>query len=88
MKVTSENSYHLDVWKDFEKGPFVPRIVRDEIAIEKNRKSIWLIKTKRKYDMYWNAKNIIKFALEHDAYYKVFHCKTIYQMWDTLEVTH
>lgn len=76
-----------DIWEAVENGPYIPTTVinnKEEIKI----KNSWTDEDKRKVLFDKKAKNILQSALGMDEFFRISHCKTAKEIWDTLEVTH
>ncbi|XP_073225631.1 uncharacterized protein [Cicer arietinum] len=76
-----------DIWDAVENGPHIPTTIinnKGEIKI----KNSWTDDDKRKVLFDKKAKNMLQSALEMDEFFRISHCKTAKEIWDTLEVTH
>ncbi|RZC25285.1 hypothetical protein D0Y65_004113 [Glycine soja] len=62
-------------------------MVAGNTTIEKPREE-WSEDERRLVQYNLKAKNIITFALGIDEYFRVSNCKSVKDMWDTLQVTH
>ena len=75
------------VWVAIVNGPFVPKMLVDNVYVDKP----WCDWTgdeskKAQYDSV--AKNIITSSLNLDEFFRVSQCTSSKEMWDILEVTH
>ncbi|XP_068464078.1 uncharacterized protein [Phaseolus vulgaris] len=86
MKIFGE-SIDTEIWDAIINGPFVPKLEKDDVFIEKSW-SQWtkLENKKAQYDCI--AKNIINSALNSDEFFRISQCAFVKEMWDILEVTH
>jgi len=77
----------LNIWEAIEIGPYVPTMVVGNTTTEKPREN-WSEEDRRREEYNLKAKNIITSALGMDEYFRVSNCKSVKDMWDTLQVTH
>ncbi|XP_068477164.1 uncharacterized protein [Phaseolus vulgaris] len=70
-----------------ENGPFIPKVKRDDILIDKPSCE-WTEAESKKAKFDWIAKNIITSALSCDEFFRASQCTSAKEMWDILEVTH
>jgi len=86
MKIFVE-SIDRGIWDAIINFPFVPKLEKDDIFIEKPWSQWTKIENKKaQYDCI--AKNIITFALNSDEFFRVSQFASAKEMWDILEVTH
>ncbi|XP_073219589.1 uncharacterized protein [Cicer arietinum] len=76
-----------DIWDAVENGPYVPKTVIDNKE-ETKIKASWTNDDKKKVLFDKKAKNMLQSALKMDEFFRVSHCKTTKEIYDTLEVTH
>ncbi|XP_068487075.1 uncharacterized protein [Phaseolus vulgaris] len=86
MKICVE-SLDKGIWDAFENGPIIPKLENDGSSIEKPW-SQWTDAENKKAKFDCIAKNIITSALNSDEFFRISHCASAKEMWDTLKVTH
>jgi len=86
MQIFIEAIY-LNIWEAIEIGPYIPTMVAGNTTIEKLREE-WSEKEKKLVQYNLKDKNIITSALGMDEYFRVSNCKSVKDMWDSLQVTH
>jgi len=86
MKIFVE-SLDRGIWDAIENDPFIPKLEKDGVFIEKPW-SQWTDAENKRAKFYCIAKNIITSTLNYDEFFKVSQCGSAKEMWDTLEVTH
>jgi len=86
MKIFVE-SIDRGIWDGIVNGPFVPKIEKDNVFIEKPW-SQWTESETKKAQHDCIAKNIISSALNSNEFFKVSKCAFAKEMWDILEDFH
>jgi hypothetical protein len=76
-----------EIWDAVENGPFIPTTVTNNVE-EIKVKGSWTDDDKKKVLFDKKAINILQSALGMDEFFRISHCKTAKEIWDTLEVTH
>ncbi|KAK2353731.1 gag-protease polyprotein [Trifolium repens] len=76
-----------EIWNAVENGPFIPTTVTNNVE-EIKVKGSWTDDDKKKVLFDKKAINILQSALGMDEFFRISHCKTAKEIWDTLEVTH
>ena len=75
------------IWDAIVNDPFVPKIEKDDVFIEKSWSEWTEFESKRaQYDCI--AKNIISYALNSNKFFRVSKCVFAKEMWDILEDFH
>jgi len=86
MKIFGE-SIDIGIWDAIVNGPFVPKIEKDDVFIEKPWYQWTESETKKaQYDCI--AKSIISSPLNSNEFFRVSKCAFAKEMWDILEVIH
>jgi len=80
-------SINRRIWDAIVNDPFVPKIEKDDVFIEKPW-SQWTESETKKAPYDCIAKNIISFALNSNEFSRVSKCAFAKKMWDILEVIH
>lgn len=76
-----------EIWDAVENGPYVPTtVINDEV--QNKVKTAWTDDDKKRVLYDKKAKNILQSALGMDEFFRISHCTTAKEIWDTLEVTH
>ncbi|XP_073225568.1 uncharacterized protein [Cicer arietinum] len=76
-----------DIWDAVENGPHIPtKFINNKK--ETKIKNYWTDDDKRKVLFDKKAKNMLQSTLGMDEFFRISHCKTAKEIWDTLEVTH
>jgi len=75
------------IWDAIVNGPFVPKIEKDNVFIEKPW-SQWTESETKKAQYDCITKNIISSALNSNEFFRVSKCAFAKEMWDILEVIH
>ena len=86
MKIFVE-SIHKRIWDAIENGPFIPRIEKTGSFTIKPW-SQWTNEESEKAKFDCIAKNIITSAVNSNEFFRISHCESANEMWDTLEVIH
>ena len=86
MKIFVE-SLDRGIWDAIENGPFIPKLIKDGVFIEKPW-SQWTDADNQRAKFDCIGKNIITSALNSDDFFRVSQCGFAKEKWDTLEVTH
>ena len=70
-----------------ENGPFIPRIGKAK-SITRKPWSQWTKEESEKAKFDCITKNIITSAVNFNEFFRILHCESAKEMWDTLEVIH
>src|SRR4030066_1784603 len=76
-----------EIWNVVENGPFVPTTVVNNVVQEKVKTS-WTDDDKKKVLIDKKAINMLQSAFSMDVFFRISHCKTAKEIWDTLETTY
>ncbi|MCH96094.1 hypothetical protein A2U01_0017077 [Trifolium medium] len=71
----------------FVNDPYIPKMLYDNNIEVPKPEELWTPDEDTKWGCDWKAENMLISALSVDEYYRISHCKTAKEIWDTLDVT-
>jgi len=86
MKIFIE-SIDQGIWDAIENGPFIPRIEKAGSFTRKSW-SQWINEESEKAKFECISKNIITSVVNSNEVFRISHCESGKEIWDTLEVIH
>ena len=86
MKIFVE-SIDQGIWDVIENCPFIPRIEKAK-SFTRKPWSQWTDEESEKAKFDCIAKNIITSTVNFNEFFRISHCESAKEMWDTLEVIH